>query len=138
MAKNNIEEYQFKKGRSSEEAAAAGKLGGKASGESRRKRKTLRELAIMLGNMPAKSDVSKALLEQAGVEDPEVMTNNSAMIVALQLKANTGDVQAAKLLAQLQGESLDKMELTGADGGAIEVTNKVNLDDVIEALKGKD
>ena len=94
----NIEKYKFKKGRSREEAAAAGRLGGIKSGESRRARKTLKE--ALLG-----------LLSEGDIQDK--------MLHGLVVKAMKGDAAAAKLVAELIGEYKQSIDVGVADVGLI-------------------
>lgn len=97
-SQENIEKYKFKKGRSSEEAAAAGRLGGIKSGESRRARKTLRD--ALLG-----------LLSEDDMQDK--------MLNGLVKRATTGDAAAAKLVAELIGEYKQSIDFGAADIGLI-------------------
>ena len=84
--------------------------GGKASGVARAKKKTLRELAEIIGSMPVKNPKTIAIMEKAGFE-PEQMTNDMAMMMGLQLKAQSGDPSAAKLLSELRGQYSTRVEV---------------------------
>ena len=84
--------------------------GGKASGLARAKKKTLRELAEMIGNMPVKNAEVIANMKAAGF-DVEQMTNDTAMLLGLQLKAQNGDPAAAKLLAEMRGQYSTRVEV---------------------------
>lgn len=118
------------------EARELGRKGGKASAEARRRKKTLREMALLLGSLPVTGKTADQMAK-IGI-DADDQTRDTAILLSLQTKAMQGDVQAAKLYAQMQGASLEKVELTGADGEPIKTENKVILDDVIAALKSKD
>ena len=86
--------------RSKDEAKERGQKGGIASGESRRKKKTIREtLEMMLsGKMP------------------DGTTRQDAMVVALLEKALSGDVRAFEAIRDSIGEKpTDKTHITGSD-----------------------
>lgn len=94
---------------SPKEAREYGAKGGKASGESRRRRKSLRESMNALLEMPISNqrDFNKAIKLGYLPED----TDNSIMIViALYERAKTGDVAAIKELRGLIGEDSSKDE----------------------------
>ena len=85
-------------------------MGGVASGKARREKKTLRELAEMIGSMPVKNAKTIAIMKAAGF-DVEQMTNDTAMLLGLQLKAQNGDPAAAKLLAEMRGQYSTRVEV---------------------------
>lgn len=83
----------------SEQARKNGAKGGKASAESRRRKKSIMECTKMIldsGILPPKA---KAQLEKIGV-DPDEITYNAAVAMSMINKALQGDVQAAKLIAE--------------------------------------
>lgn len=84
--------------------------GGIASGKARAQKKTLRELAEMIGSMPVKNAKTIAIMKAAGF-DVEQMTNDTAMLWGLQLKAQSGDPAAAKLLAEMRGQYSTRVEV---------------------------
>lgn len=94
----------IKKGElSSEEAKARGSKGGVASVEARKKKKKLRELCEMFGELPVYSDKAKNMMEQMGIS-PEDMTNKMAAVVGVFKKAAAGDVQAFNAIRDITGE----------------------------------
>lgn len=94
----------IKKGElSSEEAKARGSLGGKARAESIKKKKKLRELCEVFGELPVYSDKAKNMMEQMGISQ-EDMTNKMAAVVGLFKKAAAGDVQAFNAIRDITGE----------------------------------
>ena len=102
-------EKNLKPVRTKEEARIRGAAGGKASGESRRRRKSLKESMNMLLEMPISNqrDFNKAMKMGYSPED----TDNSIMVViALYERAKTGDVAAIKELRGLIGEDGSKDE----------------------------
>lgn len=75
------------------------KRGGKASAESRRRKKSIMECTKMIlenGILPPKT---RNQLEKIGV-DPEEISYNAAVAMSMINKALQGDVQAAKLIAE--------------------------------------
>lgn len=93
-----------------EEAKKNGIKGGKASGLARRQKRTLRELAEIVGSMEVKNPKTRAIMQAAGFADDQ-MTNDMAMMMGLQLKAQNGDPSAAKLLAEMRGQYSTRVEV---------------------------
>lgn len=89
----------FKPGRSSEEAARNGKKGGIASGQSRRQKKTLSELAKMIAENPAPTAAKKKLTKM-GISDEDA-NNNACIVAAVYDKAIKGNMQAVDKWEQL-------------------------------------
>lgn len=98
-AKGNID--NLKPVRTKEEAKKRGSVGGKKSGDSRRKKRDVRQAISLLLNMAAKENIEKNL-KQLGynVED---LTNMNALMARLFTKAMTGDVAAFKALMDYGG-----------------------------------
>lgn len=94
----------------SEQAREYGRRGGLASAAKQREKKTLRELAEMIGSMQVRNQKTRAIMEAAGF-DADQMTNDAAMMMGLQLKAQNGDATAAKLLAELRGQYSTRVEV---------------------------
>lgn len=85
-------------------------MGGVASGKARREKKTLRELANQLGQMPLTNQKLIVKLHELGIDTSE-MTNDMATMAVMQLKAQSGDTKAAKLLAEMRGQYSTRVEL---------------------------
>lgn len=102
-------------------------MGGVASGKARREKKTLRELAEMIGQMQVRNPKTIAIMEKAGFE-PEQMTNDAAMMMGLQLKAQNGDPSAAKLLSELRGQYSTRVEVE-----PVQPKPLIDLTDAIDA-----
>lgn len=79
------------------EIAAAG---GRASGESRRRKKSLREAAELYLSLPVSDKRKWNKLSEEGVP-PEDVDNQMAIIAGLTIKAAKGDAKAAKVLFDL-------------------------------------
>ena len=90
--------------RSVDEAREKGKKGGEASGEARRKKKTLREnMELLLGlDVTSTKDFNK--LYALGIPEEEI--NNTMLLTAAMFeRAKKGDVAAYKEIRDLVGES---------------------------------
>ena len=92
------------------EAREQGRRGGLASAAKRKKQKTLRELANQLGQMPLTNQKLIAKLHELGIDTDE-MTNDMATMAVMQLKAQSGDTKAAKLLSELRGQYSTRVEV---------------------------
>lgn len=92
----------FTSDQSREEAVKNGRIGGYASGESRRKRKALRDsMNMLLEKQPSAKDFNK--LVEAGF-DPEEIDNSLLITYALFNESKKGNVKAIKELRNLIGE----------------------------------
>ena len=89
--------------RSQSEARELGREGGRASGESRRRKKSLREAAELYLSLPVSDKRAWNKLAKDGVE-PEDVDNQMAIIAGLSIKAAKGDAKAAKVLFDLIGD----------------------------------
>lgn len=88
---------------STEEATSMGFKGGKASGEARRRRKTMREqLELLMGLKLAKKDVQDKL-KALGINDTEI-DNQMAMQVVMFQEALKGNTKAYELIRDTLGE----------------------------------
>jgi len=86
----------------SEEARKNGALGGKASAEARRRKKTLSELLHAWADQ-APSDKDKKKLEQLFPNDPDI-SNKALLVLPLVKRASLGDVKAIDMIVKLLGE----------------------------------
>lgn len=86
--------------RSPEEAREMGRKGGRASGEARRRKKSLREAAELYLSLPVSDKRKWNKLSEDGVP-PEDVDNQMAIIAGLTIKAAKGDAKAAKVLFDL-------------------------------------
>ena len=95
--------------RSKAEATERGRAGGIKSGEARRKKRTMREIAKLVGEMPVTDPKMLAALHAAGFQDP--ITNDDAAFFGLIRKAQSGDAAALKLLGEYRGEYSTRVEV---------------------------
>ena len=86
--------------RSQKEARELGREGGRASGEARRRKKSLREAAELYLSLPVSDKRAWNKLARDGVA-PEDVDNQMAIIAGLSIKAAKGDAKAAKVLFDL-------------------------------------
>lgn len=89
--------------RSKSEARELGREGGRASGVSRRRKRSLREAADLFLSLPVSDRRSWNKIAKTGV-DPEDVDNQMAIIVGLSMQAAKGDAKAAKVLFDLLGD----------------------------------
>lgn len=98
--------------RSPKEVRENGRKGGKASGEARRAKRTLRELVEIFGNL-AVSDEARKKMKEIGIPE-ELWTRKMQPVVALYNKANKGDVGAFNAIRDITGEKpVEKTQLSG-------------------------
>ena len=98
---------------SSEEAKRRGAKGGKASGESRRRRKLIKEQMELALSLPVSNKKIRKTMEDIGLDD-EDMDNQMALVLAMIQQWCKGDVGAFNSIRDLMGEKpQDKVELSG-------------------------
>lgn len=111
-----------------EEAREIGHKGGIASGEARRRRRTLREAAQVL--LSAKLMLDQAdpkMLAELGVETP---TNADGLMLIALTKAAKGDVEAMRFVRDTGGElPTAKVEIGGIEDKPLEVLDLSALSD---------
>lgn len=131
----------FKPGRSREEAVRNGQKGGIASGQSRRQKKTLSELAKMIAENPAPTTAKKKLTKM-GISDDDA-NNNACIVAAVYDKAIKGNMQAVDKWEQLVAVSKsdeDKYELPARVIGKafVDINRQIkpNIEYVFEGGRG--
>lgn len=103
---------------SSEEARKNGAKGGKASGEARRKKKALREIAEALGTAKAPEEVI-ARMQKLGLSKKKNITLDEAIMMAQYGKALSGNVQSANFIAEMKGEKIQRVEVSNIDDNSL-------------------
>ena len=99
--------------RTKTEQRAIATAGGKASGVARRQKKTLRELAEMLGQLKVTDEKVVAKMKEAGLE-PDSFTHDMAIMVKQYELAEKDDMKstsAAQFIRDTKGESPKAQEL---------------------------
>lgn len=116
--------------RSQSEARELGREGGRASGESRRRKKSLREAAELYLSLPVANRRAWNKISAEGVE-PDDIDNQMAMIIGLTQKAVKGDAKAAKIIVDL----LDKQTGKTADDALEDDPITKSLKEMAKELK---
>ena len=95
--------------RTPEERREIATAGGKASGVSRRRKRSLKEAADLYLSLPVSDRRVWNKIAQRGV-DPEDIDNQMAMVIGLTMAATAGDAKAAKVIVDLLGEDAHSEE----------------------------
>jgi len=94
-----------------EEAKEKGRNGGLKSGIVRKQQKKFKDLFIQFSKLEITNDKLKDKLKKAGFDDEE-MTNKTALMYSMYLKALKGDTKAFEIVCNLMGEKpADKLEI---------------------------
>ena len=129
--------------RSESEVREINSKGGKASGETRRRKRDMKQKMKALLELPAAAN-DKEQLEALGV-DPDDMDNEMMLVMAMFLGAAGGDVKAFDRVMQLLGKdigheelALRKRELRLKEKAASEGDNAAlaKLDEVLGKIEG--
>lgn len=88
--------------------------GGKASGEARRQRKTLKEIGDMIGGLAVSSEKNRKIMRDAGISDEDMIRDVEAMFM-LSLKAKNGDTKSIELMAKLRGQLKEQVQAEVAE-----------------------
>ena len=111
MAKDDIVQYQFTSEQSRTKAAENGKKGGIASGEAKRKKKTIREAVETMLTLEL---TDKEIKDLAG-KGYDAQTQLDALAAAALIGAKRGNSQMFGNLMKLMGEGVEKVEFTVSD-----------------------
>ena len=88
------------------------RMGGIASGESRRKRKTLREITELILSCRVTDQDKLARVYSLTGKPNEKVTNDMLLVTSLIESGLDGNIQAIKLIAELTGELVNKVEIS--------------------------
>ena len=97
--KSTLNLKPFTSDQSREEAVKNGRKGGIASGEAKRRKKNLAELAKTFADLQVVDDKAKKALAKLGISEEDA-TQGMAMVVSMFQAANHGKVAAAKLVSE--------------------------------------
>ena len=87
--------------------------GGKNSGKARRKKKAMRDIALMMGSQDAPPQVIAKLIQLGMIQAGETCTMDEALMLAQYGKALSGNTKAAEFVRDTSGQKpTDKVELT--------------------------
>ena len=95
--------------RTEEEQRDIRSAGGKASGVSRRRKRSLKEAADLYLSLPVSDRKMWNKISRHGV-DPDDIDNQMAMIIGLTMAATAGNAKAAKVIVDLLGEDAHSEE----------------------------
>lgn len=121
----NLIPHQFTSDQNREEAAKNGRLGGKASGAARRRKRSLKEAADLFLSLPVEDKRKWNKLARRYL-DAEDIDNQMAMVVALWDGAVSGDARSAKVLIDLLGKDSEE------DSNAAQLTMDAELEEFSE------
>lgn len=122
--------------RTKEEQREIAKMGGIASGEARRKKRTFREMVQKISAMGVPAKVLKALKEQ-GISEEDA-TYQAAIVLKMFNEAMNGNVAAFNAVVNVSGEVVNRHELTGKDGEPLQVEKQMSMEEVREKLRELD
>jgi hypothetical protein len=116
-------EKNLRRVRNKTEARERGKVGGVKSGESRRRRKTLRDTMELLLSAPL-TEEETAEITASGLDTKDI-DRRAVLAVGLYKKAAAGDVRAYSLIAEILGETTQTTEDKEDDEKAKETIRKI-------------
>lgn len=90
--------------RTKTEQTKIARAGGIASGEARRRKKTMRELAQMFGGLDVSSEKVRNQMLALGVSEDD-MSHDTAVIISQYMEAEKGSTQAAAFIRDTKGEN---------------------------------
>lgn len=111
VAKEDIVEYQFTSEQSRTEAARNGAKGGKASGEARRRKRSLRDAVQSMLDL----DLSDKEINDLAKKGYTAETQVDALAAAALISAKRGNSQAFANVMRLLGEGIENVSLSVSD-----------------------
>ena len=118
----------FKKG--AKATVDKARIGGKASQDAQKRKRTMREWAQFYGTLPLKEGKIKDPKNGAGIKEANP-TLDGAVLAALYSKAMKGDTRAASLLAQMKGQLTEEITV---HTDPIDTLTEDQLDAIIQAI----
>lgn len=109
----NIIEHNFKN-LTAEQQREIASMGGKASAEAKKQKKTLAQIGDMIGGLKITAEKNREIMRQAGITD-EDMINDVGMMFRLNLEAQKGNVRAIELLSKLRGQFKEQISAEVAE-----------------------
>ena len=100
--------------RTEDEQREIARAGGIASGEARRKKKTLKEIGDMIGALKITQPEIREVLRNAGIGD-EDMIRDVGMMFTITTKAQKGDPRCAELIAKIRGQLKEQQSIEVAE-----------------------
>lgn len=102
------------KDRTKTEQREIARAGGVASGEARRKKKTLAQIGDMIGALEVKAEKNRNIMLDAGIAEEDLIRDTET-IFRINLKAQQGDVKAAEFLAKIRGQFKEQISAEVAE-----------------------
>ena len=119
----------------SEEARFYGSMGGKASGEAKRRKKSLKELTQALLEMKLHELVARKAKQLFPDVEPEDLTNGMALAMSMLNKAVVdGDVKAAQFVRDTAGEVPEQI-INGNLGQSTVFVNETEQNKIIKHIQ---
>lgn len=87
-----------------------GRIGGKRSQEVQAQKRSMREWAVIFGQLPLKDGKLSDPKNASEIKDSN-LTMDAAIIANMYAKASKGDVRAAEFLAKLKAQMADQVEI---------------------------
>lgn len=140
MARDGTKNLKPQSGRTKDEQREIARKGGIASGEARRKKKSMKESFETLFAMQTSDKFIKAFKKQ-GMDVPEDLTNEQALALSMMAKSIAGDARMVSLVMDIMGEKhSDKMkerELDLKEKQASDLKSEAisRLDEILKGLK---
>ena len=142
MGKINTDNLKPQNTRTKEEQREIARLGGIASGESRRRKRSMKESIETLFAMQTSSKTI-ASFRKLGYDVPDNLTNEQAMTISMVAKSIAGDTRAANLVMDILGEKHhDKLkekelELREKQMNDLKSEALTRLDSILEGLRNE-
>lgn len=106
--------------------------GGVRSGESRRRKKTMREWLELALNTKMKDSNGEVILSP---DTGKALTREEAGMIKLAASFANGNLKAIKLAAELLGEKVEKTEVTGKDGSPLIPTENMTEEEIMAEIE---
>ena len=111
---DNIKDHSFNK-LSADEVRAIASRGGKASGEKRKQKKTMRELFSMIGSMPVNDKPLLDKIKKLGIPDDEITWNTAVVVSTYMTAVKKGDTKTVALILKLLDENTESKKVNEFD-----------------------
>lgn len=140
MSRNGTKNLKPQNTRTKDEQREIARKGGKASGESRRRKRDMKKNFETLFAMQTTDKYIKAFRKQ-GYDVPDNLTNEEALTLTMMAKSIAGDTRMASLVMDIMGEKhSDKMkerelDLKEKQANDLKSEALTRLDSILEGLK---
>lgn len=111
---DNIKNMGFDK-MTAERQREIASMGGKASQQKRKQRKTMRELFSMIGSMPVNDKPLLDKIKKLGIPDDEITWNTAVVVSTYMTAVKKGDTKTVALILKLLDESTESKKVNEFD-----------------------